>query len=317
PSRRRSRARRSDGRPAAGAGSGRPAGASAAPRWPTSGCGARTPPARSARPPRPRRSGRDSRTLSVDSWPRIVGSQRCGSNGRRAVAGHVAGAVGRRGAGGGARGWGVAGRWVGAVASGARLAAVVKVGDGDDTGLRREHEMLVAVARRRLGLAVPPVLWAGEVAGRYVLVTGPLRRRAAPVLDVATAADTATRLTAPPDGGEPPVHGGLTSWNLWRDGDGPVLIDWESAATGRRPLWDLAWFVVTAGALRGAWGPRAAVEALTAPGSPGVVHLRAVGADAASAGRRLREVLEGAGASQRDDRLDRYVTAMRRELARR
>lgn len=257
--------------------------------------------------------GLASAAAALDLAPRATGP----GDGLDAVVGHVAGAVGLRVDGVVARRSWVAGRWVVAVASGARLAAVVKVGDGDDTGLRREHEMLVAVARRRLGLAVPPVLWAGEVAGRYVLVTGPLRRRAAPVLDVATAADTATRLTAPPDGGEPLVHGDLTSWNLWRDGDGPVLIDWESAATGRRPLWDLAWFVVTAGALRGAWGPRAAVEALTAPGSPGVVHLRAVGADAASAGRRLREVLEGAGASQRDDRLDRYVTAMRRELARR
>src|SRR5690606_27224926 len=109
----------------------------------------------------------------------------------------------------------------------------------------------------------------------------------------------------------------LTSWNLWRGGDGPVLIDWGPAATGRRPLWALAGFDVPAGALRGARGRRAAAEAPTAPGRPGRVRRRAVGAEAAAAGRRPREVLEGAGASQRDDRLDRSVTAMRRELARR
>jgi hypothetical protein len=211
------------------------------------------------------------------------------------------------------RSW-AADRWVIAVASRGVLAAIVKVGGTDDVGLRTELEMLEAMRARQVGFATPSVLWAGDRDARPVLVTSPMGPRSAHVLDVAAAGQVATLLTAPPDGDMSLVHGDLTPWNLWRDGAALMLIDWESATVRRRPLWDLAWYVVSAGALGGAWGHRDAVDLLIAPGGPGADHVRAVGLDSRAAPRLLGEVLDEAHASQVSDVLKRYMAAMRDQL---
>lgn len=231
-----------------------------------------------------------------------------------AVVDEVVAAVGVRVDAIGARRSWMSGRWVLALGSGRRVTAFVKIGAPDDDGVRREGEMLAALSARHLHVRVPELLFSAERRGRHVVVTRPMGRRAVHVVDVEAAAAVATCLTAPADGEEPLVHGDLSPWNLWRDGDDLVLIDWEAATPRRRPMWDLAWYVVTAGALGGAWPASRAVDLLASPDGVGAAHLAAVGSDPGSAARSVREALDGISVATSDE-VRPYVVSMLDHLA--
>ena len=77
----------------------------------------------------------------------------------------------------------------------------------------------------------------------------------------------------------PVVHGDFAPWNLLRTPDGVGLVDWESSRFELDPLYDLAHFVTSKGALLSSHQPADAVRLLTAEASPGWRYLEALDCD--------------------------------------
>ncbi len=75
--------------------------------------------------------------------------------------------------------------------------------------------------------------------------------------------DARWQVIIPPDRQDLVVHHDLAPWNLIRDGDRWVFIDWDNAGPGSR-LWDLAYAVVTFACLWADQDPVAAAARLRA-----------------------------------------------------
>jgi hypothetical protein len=202
------------------------------------------------------------------------------------------------------------GRLVVGVANDKSLVAVLKVGDVDDAGLANEVRFLEMLESTGF---VPRLLSAGRQDGRSYLATAAVTRVArSDTVSVDQAADLATMMQT--HGGVSIVHGDFTPWNIIPTNDGLVLVDWEHAAAGERPLYDLAHFVIQRGALTRHGSPDEAVSLLTSPGSPGVKHLTELGIAAERAPRLVRSYLSSAPAPT-DSRVVRFRADVQRILA--
>jgi hypothetical protein len=202
------------------------------------------------------------------------------------------------------------GRFIAGVADNAHLIAVLKIGRTDDLGLANEARFLTLLERTGL---VPELVAAGEHHGRFFIATRAVPRIArSSAVSVEQAADLATALQAS-NAFEPIVHGDLTPWNVVPTRDCLVLVDWEHAAVGVQPMYDLTHFVVQCGALLGRWSAGEASALLTEPGSPGVKHLAALGIDEKRAPMFVRAYLSSARPSA-DIRVDRFREVLERVL---
>jgi aminoglycoside phosphotransferase (APT) family kinase protein len=142
-------------------------------------------------------------------------------------------------------------------------------------------------------VVVPQVHWHGEWREHLVLATGAIQLADSQRdVSLAEAADTATALSAGSATVGPLVHGDFSPWNLLRTPTGLALVDWEGGRMVSEPLFDLAHFVVTRGALLRREPPERAVSLLTTPGSPGWGHLAALDLDPFSAPGLLQDYLE-------------------------
>jgi hypothetical protein len=167
---------------------------------------------------------------------------------------------------------------------------VVKVGSRTDQRLEHEADVLNRMAFNS-EIHVPTATWSGEWQDHYVLAlneVGSAQKRV-PDLDQVVALCTAL-VNGDHDAG-PYVHGDLAPWNILRSPDGLVVLDWEYSFAARRPMLDLAHYIVQQGALLGRISPNAAVRLLCDDGSPGERHLRAVGEDPREAPRFVDEYL--------------------------
>jgi hypothetical protein len=175
---------------------------------------------------------------------------------------------------------------------GLRGSVVVKVGTRLDAGLSTEAELLDRLGGSAGPVRVPAVRWHGEWRENFVLATEAIRlgdRRGD--LGLEEAASIATALSLGSAGVGPLVHGDLTPWNALRTPNGVALVDWERGRMKREPLFDLAHFVVTCGALLRRDQPARAVSQLTAPGSPGWRHLVSLDLDPLTAPSLLQDYL--------------------------
>lgn len=181
---------------------------------------------------------------------------------------------------------------------GSGLAVVIKCGALDDAGLRNEAQILRELDGGFDQFLAPTLVFEGEVDGFFVLamkpVVGRRRRTRTRLIDAAAIA------TALCNGGgdrAPLVHGDLTDWNISSGDAHLTVLDWENARHERRPLWDLAHFVVQRAALVGGDSVEDVVRILTARDSIGARHLLDVGEDASSARTHLTSYLDTVSAS--------------------
>ncbi|MGH3608885.1 MAG: phosphotransferase [Pseudonocardiaceae bacterium] len=172
-------------------------------------------------------------------------------------------------------------------------SVVVKLGSRLDTGLSAEAAILGGLDGVAGPVLAPRVRWHGVWRDRFALATEAIQLADSQRdLSLTEAADTATALSAGSAVVGPLVHGDFSPWNLLRTPDGLALVDWEAGRMGCEPLFDLAHFVVTRGALLRREQPHLAVPQLTAPGSPGWRHLVALGVDPSTAPDLLQDYLE-------------------------
>ncbi len=200
-------------------------------------------------------------------------------------------------------------RWLYALTEADNGGAVVKVGDAGDEGLAREASMLTALSARSTGLYVPVLRWHGEHDGWLAIVTEIVARRRAtadPGLDDASAA--ARALATVKDGFV--VHGDLTPWNMIPSDAGVALIDWEHGRFAHDPLYDLAHYVIRAGALLHKWRPGEAVRHLIGDDSVGCQYLRETGVDPGSASEHLIRYLRRPTSATSSPIVRRYETEM-------
>lgn len=132
------------------------------------------------------------------------------------------------------------------LAADAGLEWVAKVGAIDDDGLRHEAAVLARLEELATELRCPDLRFAGEVDGRFVIVTGAARHVGPPVVraEIDSLLDDLTELGL--------VHGDLAPWNLLRAEDGQlVVVDFEHARWGSDPGFDLCHFLVQSAALLG------------------------------------------------------------------
>jgi hypothetical protein len=176
---------------------------------------------------------------------------------------------------------------------GLRGSVVLKVGPRLDAGLAKEAELLDSLGGAAGPIRVPAVRWHGVWHENFVLATEAITLGdGRGDLGLEEAADIATALSLGSPGVGPLVHGDLTPWNALRTPSGVALVDWERGRMKREPLFDLAHFVVTCGALLRRDQPARAVAQLTAPGSPGWRHLVSLGLDPLTAPSLLQDYLE-------------------------
>lgn len=174
-----------------------------------------------------------------------------------------------------------------------RGSVVVKVGTHPDAGLAREADLLDRLGGIAGPVRVPVVRWHGAWRDSVVLATEAITLGdGRGDLGVEEAAGIATALSIGSAGAGPLVHGDLTPWNALRTPGGVALVDWERGRMKREPLFDLAHFVVTCGALLRRDQPARAVAHLTAPGSPGWRHLVSLDLDPLTAPSLLQDYLE-------------------------
>lgn len=186
------------------------------------------------------------------------------------------------------------GRRVVGLARGGELRLVVKLGPGDDQGLRHEAEVLERLGGVRFEhFEVPALRWAGAWQGSFAVVTAAVAgRRVGYDVGPERAVDLCTSLAGSRLG--PLVHSDLAPWNVLRSPRGLTLIDWEAARAGDEPLRDLAHYVVQRAWLLRRSTPAGAVADLTAPRSPGWRLLEARGLDPRRAPALLVSYLRGA-----------------------
>lgn len=149
------------------------------------------------------------------------------------------------------------------------MEAILKVGPGDDVGLRREAQMLRAPLRDGSSFRRPEVLWNGDWGDRYAVVTRATPPRTSRRWTVEDVMPILTDLGTAARDGSPVTHGDLAPWNLVRSASGPVLLDWEFSRFTDEPLFDLVHFVVQSGSLLGRYRPAEALTLLCGDGSPG------------------------------------------------
>jgi Phosphotransferase enzyme family len=176
---------------------------------------------------------------------------------------------------------------------GLSASVVVKVGARLDAGLATEAVLLGKLNGTAGPVVVPQVHWHGEWREHLVLATGAIQLADSQRdVSLAEAADTATALSAGSATVGPLVHGDFSPSNLLRTPNGLALVDWEGGRMVSEPLFDLAHFVVTRGALLRRESPERAASLLTAPGSPGWRHLAALDRDPVTAPSLLEDYLE-------------------------
>ncbi len=172
-------------------------------------------------------------------------------------------------------------------------SVVVKVGARLDTGLSTEAVLLGKLNGTAGPVIVPRVRWHGTWREHLVLATEAIQLADSQRdVNLGEAAVIATALSAGSATVGPLVHGDFSPWNLLRTPNGLALVDWEGGRAAREPLFDLAHFVVTRGALLRREQPGRAVSLLTAPGSPGWRHLVALDLDPFTAPALLEDYLE-------------------------
>lgn len=185
-------------------------------------------------------------------------------------------------------------RWIVGMSEGSRLSAVFKIGPPCDRLLQSEAEVLGVLRHDAEMAAVPGLLWSGEHDGFYVLATEAIavRRHGRPTL--VQIRDLCTDLVRGSGMRPPLVHGDLAPWNVTLCHSGMGVFDWEHALWQRRPLWDLAHYLIQSGALLHTYTPATVVRLLTATGSPGWVHLADCDVDPARAPQLLARYLDTA-----------------------
>lgn len=168
---------------------------------------------------------------------------------------------------------------------------VVKLGGPDDERLHNEAAFLEALRNAPPPVRVPSVVWRGEWQGQFVLATEwevAVDNARPPLSDVA---DLCTALVNGSGTIGSVTHGDMAPWNFVRSKHGLLLVDWEYARRERRPLIDLAHYVIQTGALLRAWSPAEALDLLCDERSIGIDHLGKVGADASDAPALVAEYL--------------------------
>lgn len=199
-------------------------------------------------------------------------------------------------------------RWVYALTSG-DSGVVVKVGSAGDEGLAQEASTLAALRARPTALQVPVLRWHGQHGGWFALVTDIVKRRNGTDDAGIEDARAAACALATMNGGFV-VHGDLAPWNMIPSATGLALVDWEKSRFAHDPLYDLAHFVIRAGALLHKWRPRGAVRHLIGSESVGSRYLFEIGVDPESAAEHLRRYLSGRPPSTTHSTVGRYETEM-------
>ena len=183
-----------------------------------------------------------------------------------------------------------AGRFVVGLAQQGTLRYVLKIGPAQDYGLEREAAALDRLQGVHFSVRVPRLLWHGVWEEWRVVVTEALPNAAPKAMDLFEVADICTDLCRGV-GDRPAVHGDLAPWNVLECGGATYVIDWEQHRPTFEPLYDLAHYIIRAGALLSQFSPRQAAELLTARNSPGWYHLEAIGIEPATAPQLVADYL--------------------------
>jgi hypothetical protein len=184
------------------------------------------------------------------------------------------------------------GRWIVGLDVDGELAAVAKIGPKSDDRLRKEAEILCALAPERELLGIPEVLWSGESEDNFIVVSGALVTRKQVRASITDISAFCTALVRGGPERRPLTHGDLAPWNAYRCGGRLQVFDWEYAVWERLPLYDLAHYVIQSGALLRRHTPIEVVALLTARHSPGWQHLEACEVHPQSASELLVQYLE-------------------------
>ncbi|HEY6795143.1 MAG TPA: hypothetical protein VI248_10730 [Kineosporiaceae bacterium] len=194
------------------------------------------------------------------------------------------------------------GRWI-LAASSPSGDCVIKVGRGDDAGLRNEARLLSVPLAEGLTWRRPVTLFTGPWRDRFVVATVAEDVRPGEEVPFDTAFELLLGLRHATRDGGPVTHGDFAPWNLVPTAAGPLLLDWEEARVGDEPLWDLTHYLVVSGALLGRYTPATVLDLLTGSGSAGE---RLLGDTASTAGpdRHVRQYLTSI--HPRDARVRRF-----------
>jgi len=171
-----------------------------------------------------------------------------------------------------------------------RLLWVLKVGSVTDLGLQREAEALERLAQTRMSVRMPRLIWYGVWRAQRVVVTEASPDAAVYRADLFAIAALCTELCRGPYG-RPLAHGDLAPWNLLEWRGHTYLVDWEHWRAEFDPLYDLAHYVVRAGAFLGWFSPEQAAAQLTEHNSPGWRHLKAIGVEPTTAAHLVADYL--------------------------
>jgi len=200
-------------------------------------------------------------------------------------------------------------RWILGIEAAGRLATVVKCGALDDHRLRNEASVLSDLQDVRFPFRAPKLVRTAEVGNAFILQEVGIRGRGS-LVSLERVSTIAASLSNGDAAGFSIVHGDLAPWNLITDETNVWLLDWESATRTRRPLWDLAHFVIQSAALLGGDVTETA-RTLTGRGQIGPRHLASVGEDPNDAAQFVLRYLSDSGPS-----VSQAAEKFRRQLAR-